>query len=36
MAWPSELESGDERNITRSWHFFLIETVAASLAELTT
>ena len=26
-SWPSSLESGDERNITGSWHYFLIENV---------
>ncbi|MBB4362161.1 hypothetical protein GGD65_003186 [Bradyrhizobium sp. CIR18] len=30
-SWPSALESGDTRNITRSWHHFLIENVTVSL-----
>ena len=28
---PTELESGDARNITRSWHHFLIENVTVAL-----
>jgi hypothetical protein len=31
MAWPSELHSDDERDITRSWHYFLLENIAAAL-----
>lgn len=30
-SWPSALESGDTRNITRSWHHFLIENVTVAL-----
>ncbi len=32
-AWPTELVS-DDGNKTRSWHYFLIENVAAALADL--
>ena len=27
-GWPRDLESGDEREITRSWHYFLTENIA--------
>ncbi|TWI07885.1 hypothetical protein LPJ38_03145 [Bradyrhizobium daqingense] len=30
-GWPRALESGDSRNITRSWHHFLIENVTVAL-----
>ncbi|MCC8972379.1 hypothetical protein [Bradyrhizobium brasilense] len=33
-GWPSILESGDERDISRSWQFFLIEKIEAALSIL--
>ena len=30
-SWPTDLESGDSRNITRSWHHFLLENVLAAV-----
>lgn len=34
QGWPEELNSGDERNISRSWHQFLIENLLAALSEI--
>ena len=33
-GWPRDLESGDERKITRSWHYFLVESIAGALTDM--